>query len=83
MMKLLHCVQNTLAFEQGPDQEACASHLNKLCKALLSEPALLGRLLLNDLGGNVILDAAQGGLPYSGALQVHNIHSCPLFWPKT
>lgn len=64
-------MQNTIAFEQGPDQEACAKHLNKLCKAFLSEPALLNRLLLNDLGGGVILDAAQGGLPHSGAIQVN------------
>ena len=76
-MHLLISVNTRIALVQGlaafsttcPQRDEVALFLDKLCHSLLKDPKQLHRMLLHDLGGPMMLEAAQGGLPHNSAIR--------------
>ncbi len=52
-----------------PQRDEVALFLDKLCHSLLKDPKQFHRMLLHDLGGPMMLEAAQGGLPHNSAIR--------------
>lgn len=73
-IKDLFISQALAAFDTSyRDREKVALFLDSVCQALVAEPAQFHRMLLHDLGGPMMLEAAQGGLPHNNAVQVEAI----------
>lgn len=63
-------VQRVYAFTSAEHKEECSGALDAICKAFLADDQSFDRLLHLDLGGRMLLNAAQGGLPNHNAVRV-------------
>lgn len=69
--KISNFLQALAAFDHAyAKREEVALFLDTLCKALVGDMKSFHRMLLHDLGGPMLLEAAQGGLPYPNAVRV-------------
>ena len=64
-------IQGLAAFSTTcAERDEVALFLDKLCHSLLKDPKQFHRMLLHDLGGPMMLEAAQGSLPNASAVRV-------------